>query len=168
MRIRFLAILALTFAVAACEAESSTPAAATDSASGADAAGSDTTATDTAATDTTAADTAATDTAATDTAATDTAATDTAATDTAASDTAVVTGAFAPAGAALAAKCGTCHASMPKPKFDGKDCATAAALATKIQANISGGSMPPKGSPALTAEEAAAIAAWVTTGAKCN
>ncbi len=138
MRIRFLAILALTFAVAACEAESSTPAAATDSASGADAAGSDTTATDTAATDT------------------------------AASDTAVVTGAFAPAGAALAAKCGTCHASMPKPKFDGKDCATAAALATKIQANISGGSMPPKGSPALTAEEAAAIAAWVTTGAKCN
>ena len=159
MQIRLLAVLALTLAVAACEAESTgTAASTTDTTAGADTAGKS----DAATTDTAAADTAVADAGTTDTAAADVAATDSSPSD------AVVAGAFAPAGAALANKCATCHSSMPNPKFDGKDCAVAAALATKIQAEISKGSMPLKGSPALTPAEAAAIAAWVAAGAKCK
>ena len=158
MHIRFLAVLALTVAVAACEAESTTSNATTDTATSTDAAGGS---------DTAAGDTATTDTATADTAGADTAGADTAGSDAAGADTAV-TGAFAPAGAAFAAKCASCHTAMPQAKFDGKDCATAAALSKKIQAQINGAFMPPKTAPNLTAEESAAIAAWLSAGAKCN
>lgn len=158
MRIRFLAAFALAFAVAACEAESTTSTATADTAGASDAKGGS----DAAATDTAAADTAGADAAGSDTAGSDTAGPDTAGSDTA------VTGAFAPAGAALAAKCATCHTAMAQAKFDGKDCSVAATFSKKIQAQISGAKMPPYGSPALTADESAAIAAWITAGAKCN
>lgn len=158
MYIRFLAVLALSVAVAACEAESTTPAATADAATDTDAVGGS---------DTAKADTAVADTVGGDTAGTDAAGADTVGTDTAGADAAVA-GPFAPAGAALAAKCASCHTAMPQAKFDGKDCATAAALAKKMEAQIGGAKMPPKGSPGLTADETAAITAWFAAGAKCN
>jgi uncharacterized membrane protein len=153
--------MTLALAISACEAESTSTTTTTtsDTAGGADTSGG---------ADTTSGDTAAADTASTDTTATDTTAADTAASDTAATDTATASGGFDKAGPALATKCATCHASIAKAKFDGKDCSVAAGFAAKIKGAIDMGGMPPKGSPALTADEKAAILDWAAAGASCK
>jgi uncharacterized membrane protein len=161
MQKRFFVAMTLALAISACEAESTSTTTTTtsDTAGGADTSGG---------ADTTSGDTAAADTASTDTTATDTTAADTAASDTAATDTATASGGFDKAGPALATKCATCHASIAKAKFDGKDCSVAAGFAAKIKGAIDMGGMPPKGSPALTADEKAAILDWAAAGASCK
>lgn len=161
MQKRFFVAMTLALAISACEAESTstTTTSTSDTASGADSS---------TAADTSGADTSSSDTAAADTAGTDATATDTTATDTAATDTATASGGFDKAGPALATKCATCHASIAKAKFDGKDCSVAAGFAAKIKGAIDMGGMPPKGSPALTADEKAAILDWAAAGATCK
>lgn len=161
MQKRFFVAMTLALAISACEAESTstTTTSTSDTASGADSS---------TAADTSGADTSSSDTAAADTASADATATDTTATDTAATDTATASGGFDKAGPALATKCATCHAGIAKAKFDGKDCSVAAGFAAKIKGAIDMGGMPPKGSPALTADEKAAILDWAAAGATCN
>lgn len=161
MQKRFFVAMTLALAISACEAESTstTTTSTSDTASGADSS---------TAADTSGADTSSSDTAAADTAGTDATAADTTATDTAATDTATASGGFDKAGPALATKCATCHASIAKAKFDGKDCSVAAGFAAKIKGAIDMGGMPPKGSPALTADEKAAILDWAAAGATCK
>lgn len=161
MQKRFFVAMTLALAISACEAESTstTTTSTSDTASGADSS---------TAADTSGADTSSSDTAAADTAGTDATAADTTATDTAATDTATASGGFDKAGPALATKCATCHASIAKAKFDGKDCSVAAGFAAKIKGAIDMGAMPPKGSPALTADEKAAILDWAAAGATCK
>lgn len=156
MQKRFFVAMTLALAISACEAESTstTTTSTSDTASGADSS--------------TAADTSGADTSSSDTAAADSASTDATATDTAATDTATASGGFDKAGPALAAKCATCHASIAKAKFDGKDCSVAAGFAAKIKGAIDMGGMPPNGSPALTADEKAAILDWAAAGATCK
>lgn len=162
MQKRFLVAMTLALAISACEAESSSTATTTDTA------GADTAAGDTSSSDTTAGgDTASSDTAASDAASTDTAGADSASADSAAGDTATSGGEFAKASPVLVAKCATCHTSVPKAKFDGQTCAATAAFAAKIKSEIDKGAMPPKGSPTLSADEKAAILAWVAAGATC-
>lgn len=166
MHKRFFVAMTLALAISACDSEgsSSTTTSTADTSSGADSAGGDaSSSSDTAGSDTTTADTASSDAATTDTATADTASTDTATT-----DTASTTATFDKASAVLSAKCATCHIGVPKAKFDGKDCATVAALANTIKGEISKGAMPPKGSPTLSADEKAAILDWIAAGAACK
>lgn len=164
MHKRFFVAMTLALAISACEADeggSSTTTTA-DATSGADSSG------DSATGDSAGADTASADASGGDATTGDTAAADTASGDSStAADTAAAAG-FDKAGPVLAAKCATCHSGIAKAKFDGKDCATAAALSSKMKAELDKGAMPPKSAPALSADEKAAILDWIGAGASCK
>lgn len=155
MRYYFLSLAAVCLIVAGCEASSGTSSADTstqaDTASGGD-------------TGSAADGSAGTDTAtATDTSSggQDTATAEDTAT---AQDTATAAGGWAEVAPIFAAKCSTCHPA-PAKFYDAKVCSQVAASKSKGQ--ISVGLMPPKGSPALTADEKSKILAWFAAGAKC-
>lgn len=67
----------------------------------------------------------------------------------------------------FAAKCATagCHDAATAEKGYN---ATVCTATTKVKSNVAAGMMPPKGSPALTADEKAKIAQWFTDGGACQ
>ncbi len=89
--------------------------------------------------------------------------------DTTTQDTAAAKSTWADVKDIFSARCATagCHDAATKEKgFDATTCSSM--TATKVKSNVGAGMMPPKGSPALTADEKAKIAQWFTDGTVCQ